>query len=209
MPYLLYRDFEQAFRDHPVISRAEMLLRFPELDRRTLTSWIAKGHVQRIRNGYYRIARRPIDAHERYLIANAIHSPSYVSVRAALGYYGFIPEGVFHVESVTTLPTQRYQFTNTWYSYRRVKPSFFFGYRFVEHNGAAAMIATPEKTILDTLYLHPELDTVVDFEAWRFDQAGILAAIDGTRLKDHLDVIASRTLSRRYNRFNKWLHDLN
>lgn len=208
MAYLLFRDFEQAFRDHPVVTWAEMRLRFPDIHRRTLVSWIAKGQVLRIRNGFYRLASRPITTHERFAIANGICSPSYVSVRGTLGFYGFIPEGVFHVESVTTLPTSRYLFNNTWYSYRRVKPTFFFGYRFIEQNGVRVMMATPEKTILDSLYLHPEVDTVEDFESWRFDQRGILDAIDTERMNDYLAVVASRTLTRRYQRFNKWLHDL-
>ena len=208
MAYLLFREFEQAFVGQPVITQSEMLLRFPVMSRRTLASWIAKGQVQRIRNGFYRLATRAIDTHERYLIANACCSPSYVSVRAALGFYGFIPEGVFHVESVTTGPTQRFQFANTWYSYRRVKPSFFFGYRFAEHKGQHALMASPEKTLLDVLYLHPEVDTEVDFESWRFDQSGILDAINMERVQEYLQVIGSRTLSRRYQRFNTWLHDL-
>jgi len=208
MAYLLFRDFERAFHDQPVVAQAEMRLRFPQLHRTTLASWIAKGLVLRIRNGFYRIATRPITEHERYAIANGIYSPSYVSVRAALGFYGFIPEGVFHVESVTTLPTSRFQFANTWYSYRRVKPSFFFGYRFIDHNGLRVMMATPEKTVLDVLYLHPDVDTIDDFESWRFDQSGILEAINEERMQDYLTVIASTTLTRRYQRFNKWLHDL-
>jgi predicted transcriptional regulator of viral defense system len=208
MSYLLFREFERAFADHPVVTWEEMRLRFPAMNRRTLVSWIAKGQVLRIRNGCYRLASRPITAHERYAIANGIYAPSYVSVRAALGFYGFIPEGVFHVESVSTLPTHRFLFNNTWYSYRSVKPSFFFGYRFIEQNGGRVMMATPEKTILDVLYLHPDVDTIEDFESWRFDQRGMLDAIDQVRMNDYLTVAASRTLTRRYQRFNKWLHDL-
>jgi predicted transcriptional regulator of viral defense system len=208
MAYLLFKEFESTFADHPVVTWAEMRLHFPDISRRTLVSWIANGQVLRIRNGFYRLADRAITAHDRFAIANGIYSPSYVSVRAALGFYGFIPEGVFHVESVSSLPSKRFLFNNTWYSYRRVKPSFFFGYRFIEQNGVRVMMATPEKTILDVLYLQPEVDTIEDFEAWRFDQTGILNAINKDRMNDYLAVVASRTLTRRYQRFNKWLHDL-
>ncbi len=208
MAYLNFREVERAFAAYPVITPSDLRLRFPYLGRTTIASWVSRGLLVRLRQGYYRVASRPVTSHERYAIANGIYAPSYVSVRAALGFYGFIPEGVFHVESVSTLPTKRFQFNNTWYSYRRVKPSFFFGYRFIEQNGVRVMMATPEKTILDVLYLHPDVDTVDDFESWRFDQRGIVDAIDTARMNDYLAVVSSRTLTRRYQRFNKWLHDL-
>jgi predicted transcriptional regulator of viral defense system len=205
--YHTFREFATAFHDQPVISAAEITLHFPDLHRRTLSSWVAKGLVHRVRNGYYRLADRPMTERDRWAIANTIYQPSYISVRSALGYYGFIPEGVFHVESVTTAPTKRYQYANTWYSYRSVRPSFFFGYRFIEMDGQRVMIATPEKTVLDVLYLHPDLNAPEDFEAWRFDEAGLIARLDQRRMQDYLSVIASPTLTRRYDQFNKWLHD--
>jgi hypothetical protein len=114
---------------------------------------------------------------------------------------------VFHVESVTTRPSRRFGHANTWYTYRSVKPSFFFGYRFIEKDGLRVMMATPEKTILDVLYLHPEVDTADDFEAWRFDEGGIRDALDQQRMHDYLSVVGSKALTGRYQRFNDWLHD--
>ncbi len=205
--YHTFRDFQHAFQSLPVISSAEIARHFPALHRRTLSSWVGKGLLHRVRNGYYRLAERSISEHDRWVIANAIYAPSYISVRSALGYYGFIPEGVFHVESVTTAPTKRFQYANTWYTYRSVRPSFFFGYRFIEKDGQRVMMATPEKTVLDVLYLHPDVNTAEDFEAWRFDEAGMLAALDRHRMQEYLAVIGSPTLHQRYERFNKWLHD--
>lgn len=206
--YIRFIDLAEAFADRPVIAASEMLLRFPDLHRNSLALWVRKGQLQKVRTGYYRIARRPLNDHERWSIANAIWSPSYVSLRSAFGFYGFIPEGVFHVESVTSRITRRYQFIGTWYSYRRIRPSFFFGYRFIEQNGVRVMMATPEKALLDLLYLHSDLNDVDDFEAWRFDQSGILDAINEQRIKDYLTVAGSPALTRRYERFNRWLHDI-
>jgi predicted transcriptional regulator of viral defense system len=205
--YHTFSEFTRAFRDQPVCSAAEIGLRFPKLNRRTVSSWVHKGLLHRVRNGFYRLAERPITELDRWVIANTIYAPSYISVRSALGYYGFIPEGVFHVESVTTASTKRFHYANTWYSYRSVRPSFFFGYTFIGMEGRRVMMATPEKTILDVLYLHPEIATAVDFEAWRFDETGILDAIDQDRIQEYLTVIASNSLRHRYERFNQWLHD--
>jgi predicted transcriptional regulator of viral defense system len=190
-----------------VFSTAEIGLRFPQINRRTVSSWVHKGLLHRVRNGFYRLAERPITELDRWVIANTIYAPSYISVRSALGYYGFIPEGVFHMESVTTASTKRFQYANTWYSYRSVRPSFFFGYTFIVKDGQRVMLATPEKTILDVLYLHPEISTVPDLEAWRFDETGILDMLDQQRVQEYLTVIASRSLYQRYERFNQWLHD--
>ncbi len=205
--YHTFRDFTRVFRDQPVFSTAEIGLRFPQMNRRTVSSWVHKGLLHRVRNGFYRLAERPITELDRWVIANTIYAPSYISVRSALGYYGFIPEGVFHVESVTTASTKRFQYANTWYSYRSVRPSFFFGYTFIVKDGQRVMLATPEKTILDVLYLHPEISTVQDLEAWRFDETGILDMLDQQRVQEYLTVIASRSLHQRYERFNQWLHD--
>lgn len=208
MPNIRYLDFQQAFKDRPFVEQREIQMRFPEVHRNTLAQWQAKGQLLKIRNGFYRVAHRAMNDQERWAIANAICRPSYVSLRAAFGFYGFIPEGVFHVESVTTQLPKRMRFDNTWYSYRMIKPSFFFGYRFIAYAGTTVMMATPEKALLDFLYLHTDMNGPDDFESWRFDQSGILQVIKQERMNDYLTVADSAALTKRYQRFNTWLHDL-
>ena len=202
-----YADFRAAFQGLPVIPLPEIRMRFPEMHRSRLSQWQQRGLLLKVRNGFYRIAERPMTEHERWAIANAIHAPSYVGLRSALAYHGFIPEGVFHVESVTTSGTKRYSFGGTEYSYRQVRPAFYFGYRFVEQTGVRVMMAGPEKALLDLLYLEPEVDGPEAFEAWRLNADGILAAVDPARMDDFAQVAGSRALSTRYKRLKKWLHD--
>jgi hypothetical protein len=54
--------------------------------------------------------------------------------------------------------------------FRHVKPSWFFGYRELSVAGARARVATPEKALLDLVYLSPG-----EFTAER---------IEGLRLQD-------------------------
>lgn len=182
-------------------------MHFPTLHRSRLSQWQGKGYLKKIRNGYYRLATRPTSDHERWAIANAMVAPSYVSLRSALAFHGFIPEGVFQVESITTQHTKRISFEDTEYSYRSVRPSFYFGYRFVEQGGVRVMMASAEKALLDLLYLNPDLASADDFEAWRLDAAHIMNSIDATRMDDFAKLAGSKALLQRYNHLKTWLHD--
>ncbi|MBL0127542.1 MAG: hypothetical protein IPP83_08790 [Flavobacteriales bacterium] len=190
-----------------MIPLSEIRLRFPDMHRSRLSQWQRRGLLFKVRNGFYRLAGRQQNDHERWAIANAIYTPSYVSMHTALAHYSFIPEGVFHVESVTTSHTRRFTFDGTDYSYRNVRPSFFFGYRFLEHSGVRAMMAGPEKALLDLLYLEPDVNGVDGFEAWRLNADEILDRIDRARMDDFARVEGSRALLTRYRRLNKWLND--
>jgi predicted transcriptional regulator of viral defense system len=202
-----FRTFSSAFAGMPVIPLSEIRLRFPEMHRSRLSQWQERGLLQKVRQGFYRLADRPLTEAERLAIANAIHAPSYVSLRTALGAHGFIPEGVFHVESVTTLNTKHYAYAGTEYSYRHVRPSFYFGYQFVQLGAVRVMMAGPEKALLDLLYLEPDADGPEAFEAWRLNADDILEKVDLVRMDDFAASAGSRALSTRYRRLKKWLHD--
>lgn len=190
-----------------MIPLQEIRLRFPHLHRSRLSEWQRRGLLRKVRNGYYRIAERPMTEVDRWAIANAVHAPSYVSLRTALSHHGFIPEGVFHVESITTAHAKRYTFDGTEYSYRGVRPSFFFGYTFLDHGGTRAMMAGPEKALLDLLYAEPEIDGPEAFEAWRLNPDAIIATINMARMDDQAAAAGSRALLTRYRRLKNWLHD--
>ena len=70
---------------------------------RKITSLLHSGSIIRIKKGLYTFSevyrQQPI---HRGLIANLLFGPSYVSLEYALSYYGFIPERVETVTSVTT-----------------------------------------------------------------------------------------------------------
>lgn len=98
---------------------------------------------------------RKIEPHP-FLIANSLRTGSYVSLQSALAYYGLIPEHVPVVTSVTTARPERLDTPVGTYSFRHVKKSCFFSYVQVAiSQNQHAFIATPEKALLDLMYLTP------------------------------------------------------
>lgn len=195
------------FLDLPAIPLSEIRLRVPSMHRSRLSEWQTRGSLLKVRNGFYRLAERPMNEMERFAIANRCYAPSYVGLRSALAYHGFIPEGVFHVESITTNHSKKFQFQGTDYSYRAVRPSFYYGYQIIQVEGVRILMAGPEKALLDLLYLQPDVDGPEAFEAWRLDAEEILAKIRIQRMDDFAQAASSRALATRYNRLKAWLHD--
>ena len=204
---MTYLEFSNAFADRPCFTEREVRLVFPGFDDRQLHYWQRKGYVERLRKPWYRIAKRPWNRMERWTIANRVYAPSYISLESALWYHGFIPEGVFHTTSVTTLHTRKFDIGKTRYFYRNVKPSYFFGYDIVEHEGAAVRMADVEKTLLDELYLNPQHAKADDFEALRLDASGIRDRMRPDVFADYILLANNKALANRAKHFNRWLHD--
>ena len=127
---------------------------------RQLSDWVRSGKLLQLRRGIY--AFPPPYAGEQplqYVVANRLARPSYISLQSALSYYGLIPE---HVASVTSVTTGRpLTLSNEFgrFLYRHIKTDFFFGFRYWQVSQTqSAFIATPEKAILDLLYLTPNSD---------------------------------------------------
>ena len=79
--------------------------------------------------------------------------PSYVSFQSALFFRGMVSQipSVIYVASLAQTRTVRTSLGT--YSIHRLAPSFFGGYDTVKSSGVR--LATPEKALLDTLYLAP------------------------------------------------------
>jgi hypothetical protein len=120
-----------------------------------LYRWSRAGKVIPLRRGMYALA-------ERYrrvpmppaALANALCFPSYLSVHWALGFYGLIPEAVPVYTSVTTRGPAVFENAFGMFRYSAVKRSLFFGFRSVSVVGSEALVAVPEKALLDLFHLH-------------------------------------------------------
>ena len=118
-----------------------------------LSRWANKGYLIRLKNGLYAIADITLRGHiSEYLIANTLYQPSYVSLEAALSYYGIIPELVYNLTSITPKPTRRFMVGNAIYIYRTLKPRCFTGYVVAESDNVRFRIAELEKTLVDYYY---------------------------------------------------------
>jgi hypothetical protein len=129
--------------------------------RKQLSRWVAAGKIYQLRRGLYTLAPpyQKINPHP-FLIANRIQHGSYVSLQSALAYYGLIPE---RVPMTTSVSTGRPMLQNTplgEYQFRHIQPDWFRAYSKIDLGlGQAAFLATPEKALLDLIYLEPNSDT--------------------------------------------------
>jgi len=126
-----------------------------------LSRWVKDGRVVKIKKGIYTLAEpyRKIDP-EPFAIANALKSPSYVSLQSALSWHGLIPEFVPVATSVTTGRPQVIETPLGRFEYRHVKTSMFCGYRKTSLSAKQdAFMANAEKALLDLVYLTPRGDS--------------------------------------------------
>ena len=169
-------------------------------DRNSLTRWCDKGLLVKLKNEYYAFPEyRQMNDFARY-VANKIYRPSYISLHSALSFYGIIPEEVISITSVTTLKTNKFVNDFGTFTYQKIKRGMFFGYEpKLLSDGRAMMFATPEKAILDLLYLYPFYKTEQDMLELRFDDYFMQEDLDRSRLNDYLGRISCKSLTQRVN----------
>lgn len=211
-----YIEFKEKLLPEGCFSIHQARLYFPTFDRNSLTRWIKKGLLVRLRQEWYafpELLQRP--DFSRY-IAGRIYRPSYVSLHTALSIYGMIPEAVTSITSVSTLKTASFENSFGQYSYQNVKPLLFFGYKPVMLPVGSAninapqqawMLAHPEKALIDLLYLYPFYDNEEELEQLRLDENYMTEDLDLDRLADFQQKIGSKALDGRIRKLLK-IYDL-
>jgi predicted transcriptional regulator of viral defense system len=126
----------------------------PQIVRLQLSRWVNSGRIFQLRRGLYSIAPpyQKIKPHP-FLVANHLQKASYISLQSALAYYGLIPEVVNITTSVSTGRPERLETPLGIYEFRHLKTDLLFGYRMTNLGDQNAMTATPEKALLDLIYL--------------------------------------------------------
>ncbi len=153
-----FSDFKQRIRGIPVFSTSMLgtLSPHPDTLKVQISLWKKKGLVQPLRKGLYLLCpqERVIEPPLFYL-ANQILIPSYVSMESALSFYGLIPEFVAAATSVTVRKTCRFENAFGLFTYQHLRPECFFGFEPAELPGKwRALMASPEKAVVDFLYLN-------------------------------------------------------
>jgi predicted transcriptional regulator of viral defense system len=119
-----------------------------------ISDLIRKGSIIRVKKGLYifgdEYRRRPFS---REILANLIYGPSYISLDYALHHYGFIPERVETLTSVTTGRSRRFSTPVGLFTYRMISlEAFRVGMDRIEiGDGRTFLIATPAKALADKL----------------------------------------------------------
>jgi predicted transcriptional regulator of viral defense system len=169
-------------------------------DRNNLWRWERQRKIIKLRQGFYTFPAHKKNGDAPFYAANKIYAPSYISLETARSYFGIIPEAVVSVTSVTARKTKSFQNDLGDFVYRSVKAELMFGYTSEPSTitmGWNILIATPEKAILDFLYLNPHYRSKADMQYLRFDADFIQEEIDLDRLEAYLNRFGSESLRRR------------
>ena len=149
--------------DDPVFESALLMAGnvTPNLVHLQLSRWTKSGHIYQLRRGLYAIAPpyQKIKPHP-FVIANRLQQASYISLQSALAFYGLIPDTVHNTMSVTAGRPERVETPLGIFEFRHIQPDLFRGYRLTNLRDQQAMVATPEKALLDLVYLQPSGETL-------------------------------------------------
>ncbi len=192
-----YHQFRNALKDFSVFSTRDVIKQFPQFDTRRLTEWQQKKYIKKLINKWYIFSDISLDDHLRYRISNCLYRPSYVSLESALAHYNLIPEGVYAIQNITTRKTILYETGEGNFQYRNIKRALYFGYRAERINNLPILIASPEKAILDSLYLNARIKSAEDIEALRFNSIELNKVIDWQKLEKYNNCFKSLTLKKR------------
>ena len=189
--YVLCYDFGMRYSqllhivgEEPLFETSSLTTRdtSPYQAQRRLADWTRAGKVVPLRRGLYALPKplRKFDPHP-FVVANQLASNSYVSLEMALRYYNLIPEHVAVITSVTTGRSGRRDNEFGRFLYRHIQPRYFFGMeRRLITDQQYALIAYPEKALLDLIYLRKGGDTPEFIQSLRLQN---LEQIDLDRLR--------------------------
>jgi predicted transcriptional regulator of viral defense system len=138
----------------PVVTTDEAALCWrasPSAASHTLRRLEAAGLVQRVHHGLWAVDP-PLDPLllTEYLTAPL---PSYVSLQSALHLHGMVSQVPEVIYLASLAQTRRVRTSVGTYSIHRLAPAFFGGFETDSRSGMH--LATPEKALLDILYLAP------------------------------------------------------
>lgn len=127
---------------------------------RQLSRWVKSGNLIQLRRSLYVLSEQYQKTRPHpFLVANRLKRASYVSLQSALEYYGLIPEYVPSVTSVTTGRPEELITPLGSFIFKHIKTALFSNYQTIDlGEDQSAFIATPEKALLDLLYLTPGSD---------------------------------------------------
>jgi len=126
----------------------------PQIVRLQLGRWTKNGLIYQLRRGLYAIASpyQKTKPHP-FQIANSLKRASYVSAQSALAFYGMIPDIVNVTISFTSGRPEMIETPLGSFQFRHIKTHLLTGYHMTSLGDQGALIASPEKALLDLIYL--------------------------------------------------------
>jgi len=159
---------------------------------------VKKGYLARLRQGYFAFPEYKSKPDYSLYFANRIYKPSYISLHTALSFYGMIPESVVQITSVTSLKTTSFANDFGEYSYKTEKESLMFGFDLKPMaDNRTIQFATPEKALLDLLYLYPFYNNEQELQELRLDEDYLHEELNKELLLEYTSKVESNALEQR------------
>lgn len=112
----------------------------------TLHRLVQSGLLIRLRKNAYTTFTETVDAEK---VVGELYWPCYLSFESALSQYGILSQLPYTLRFATTRPSKKMSIGTVAVECSHLKPDLFFGYILKNERN----IATPEKALLDQLYL--------------------------------------------------------
>ena len=143
--------------------------RSPDHVRRQLHRWSRQGRIIKLRRGVYMLGERNTGRRPHpFVIANYLKTGSYISLQSALSHYGMIPEYVPVITSVTTGRPETLHNEAGHFQFRHIDRRLFRRFDSLQLGDEQhAFVATPEKALLDLLYLTADSDNIAYLQELR------------------------------------------
>jgi hypothetical protein len=152
---MTFKDAVLEYAEEPLTRQIMMdLLKEYKRPNDKINELVKKGELTTVKKGLYVAGPQiNITKPEPFLIANHLWGPSYVSLEAALSYWGLIPERVYEISSMTTKTSKSYKTPLGRFRYFHAPiPYYSFGIKRVELTSRqVALIASPEKALCDKI----------------------------------------------------------
>ncbi len=147
MGYEIVRKLESYKKDYLTINDLEKILRAKRGSLKVkLVRLVKRNVLLRLRRGIYILANKPILADK---LATQVFQPSYISFEFALARYGLLGQIPYTITLASSRLCMKTNLANFAIEIRKIKKSLFGGYIMQE----GVLIATPEKALLDMLYM--------------------------------------------------------
>lgn len=172
----------------------------PGFDKNNIGRWVKKKLLVKLRNSFYTFPEYLNVPNFSLYVANYIYKLSYISLHTALAFYGMIPESVVQITSITSLKTTTFNNSFGEFSFKNILAKCMFGYNakpFAE--GKRILIATPEKAVLDLLYLYPFYNSKNELTELRLDEDFMQNELDIDLIKTYTPKFQNKELNKRVN----------
>ena len=180
----------------------------PSFEKNNLTRWVKQNLLVKLRNSWYSFPDYVNMSNIQYFVSNKIYSPSYISLHSALAFYGIIPEAIVQTTAVSSLKKANFENNFGSFSYQQILPELMFGNEQKTFlNKHSLFFATPEKAILDLLYLYPQYNSEQEIIELRFDEEFMQEELNVERLNEFTEKFQSKALRNRVDLLLK-IHDL-